>query len=125
MTRRLHTLTMALFALSLAAPVAAQDTAPEDPLSEGLNLFERGAELFLRGLMEEIAPELEKLEPRLRDLTEGMGPVIARLAELIDEVDAYHAPERLPNGDIILRRKEPSEMPRRPLDPPAEGEVDI
>jgi hypothetical protein len=111
--------------LAVVAPAAAQegDVPTDEPLSEGLDLLERGAESFLRGLMDEIAPELRRLEPELRGLAEGMGPMIARLVELIDEIDAYRPPKRLPNGDIILRRKDPSEIEELP--PPEEGQIDI
>ena len=120
---------LALFATAafaaFAAPAAAQEGNADDPIGEGLDLFQRGADLFLRGLMDEIAPQLEQLRPRIEGLGEEIGPMIAGLLELIDEIDAYHPPERLPNGDIILRRKDPAERGPRPSDPPADGEVDI
>ena len=112
-----------------AVPAAAQDTAPspmpeaeapppegEDNLGEGMDLLGRGAEMFLRGLMDEIAPELRRIQPGLRDLADELRPMLTELLALIDEIDAYHPPERLPNGDIILRRKTPMERA------PEEGE---
>lgn len=91
----------ALLASPLATgPVAASD-AEDGPLREGLSLMEEGARLLFRGLLDE-------LEPALRDL-EG----------LIDDLSAYHPPEILPNGDIIIRRK----VPLTP--PPDEGEIDL
>ncbi len=98
-----------LGAPALAEDAPAEETPGEDPLGESLDLFGRGAELFFRGLIDEIGPELEQLQPRMRDFADGLGPMIAGLAELIDEIDAYHPPEILPNGDIILRRKDPME----------------
>jgi hypothetical protein len=115
----------------LALPAAAQEgpEAEEDSLEEGMDLLGRGAEMFLRGLMDEIEPQLRRLEPELRGLAEDIGPMIARLVEMIDDIDAYHPPERLPNGDIILRRREPAEPESDPApapeDPPAEGQIDI
>ena len=131
---RHHTMAalLAVWVAVSAPPLAAQDgpaqdgPAPEaggDGLGEGLDLLGRGAESFLRGLMDEIGPELRRLEPELRGLAEGIGPMIAELVELIDQIDAYHPPERLPNGDIILRRKDPSEI--EDLPPPEEGQIDI
>jgi len=120
---------LALALLPPSAPARAQDAAPpgaeSDSLGEGMDLLGRGAELFLRGLMEEIGPELRRIEPELRDLSDEMGTMMARLLALIDELDAYHPPERLPNGDIILRRKTPEEAPRPPSDPPDAGPIDI
>lgn len=64
-------------------------------MSEGLSLLEEGTRLFLRGLMAEIEPALDELRQGLMAL------------------DGYHAPEILPNGDIIIRRKTPEEMERQ------------
>jgi hypothetical protein len=116
------------FVLALAAsPLSAQEgeapRAGEGGVEQGLDLLERGAETFLRGLIDQIGPELRRLEPELRGLAEGMGPMIAELVEMIDRIDAYHPPERLPNGDIILRRKSPSEVEELP--PPGDGQIDI
>jgi len=78
----------------------------ESELSRGLGLLQDGASVMLEGLMEEIGPALEELRGRAIDLTR------------------YEAPEMLPNGDIIIRRK--PDAPELDLeDPPAPGEVDI
>ena len=71
----------------------AQDDAP--------GLIERGMRMMVDGLIDEMAPALDQL----RSLT--------------DRLDAYEAPEVLPNGDIIIRRKtplSPEETPDAPLD---------
>ncbi|MCC6305016.1 MAG: hypothetical protein IT545_07445 [Rhodobacteraceae bacterium] len=88
-----------LLSLALAAPAAAEEGLPApDGYGEGLGLIEEGARLILRRLMAD-------MEPMMRDL-----------AGLIDDLGAYHPPERLPNGDIIIRRKVPLVPP-----PPAPG----
>ncbi|WP_095590349.1 hypothetical protein [Actibacterium ureilyticum] len=103
--------TLVLCAL-LAGPVAAQDPADgQHDMAEGADLLERGARLFLRGLM-------DQLEPTLKDLSDSVEPALRQLLELVEDFDAYHPPERLPNGDIIIRRK-------TPLDPPATDEIEI
>ena len=103
-------------------PAIAQEG---DGVEEGLDLLGRGAEALMRGLMDEIRPQLEQLAPELRRLGEGIGPLLTDLTEMIDELDAYHPPERLPNGDIILRRKDDAPPAPSELPPPGEGEIDI
>ena len=118
----------ALFvALMLAAmPVAAQDSAPPTPetapgdLDEGLSLMERGMGLFLRGLMDEMEPALDEMGAAAEALSRNLGPMLADLMDLVDDVRAYHAPELLPNGDIIIRRRTPDEIEALP-----EGEIEI
>ena len=105
-----------------AGPAAAQE-------EDGRSLMEDGAQLFWDGLRREMGPALESLrdragemEPALRDFAERMGPALADLMDKIDDLSAYHPPEMLPNGDIILRRKTPQEMKDSP---PPEGEIEI
>lgn len=50
------------------------------------------------------------------ELTDRMAPMAERLRDMVDDLDAYEAPEMLPNGDIIIRRK--------PNAPPAAEESD-
>ncbi|SIN80856.1 hypothetical protein [Vannielia litorea] len=132
-----------LAALTLAstlalAPAHAQEAEPRPrgDMGEGFNLVEEGMMLFFRGLAEEMEPALKdmarEMEPVMRDLAETLGPRMAELAEMIGEFDQYHPPEKLANGDILIRRKAPEEMereapvPRRTtpeIDP--EGEIEL
>ena len=120
-TRLLLALPVAL--LAGAGPATAQDEG------DSRSLMQEGAELFWEGLRREMRPALEALrdqademEPALRDLMERMGPALADLMDQMGDLSAYHPPEKLPNGDIILRRKTPQETP----DPaPPEGEIEI
>ncbi|MEM9426574.1 MAG: hypothetical protein AAGA06_07710 [Pseudomonadota bacterium] len=78
-----------LFVLSflvLAPPVFAQE---ED---RGRDLMAEALRLFMQGFMAEMEPALEDLQG------------------FVDNLNAYHPPEVLPNGDIIIRRKTPEEM---------------
>ncbi len=105
-----------LICAALAAPATA-DVSQRGPaergdpqLEEGFGLLEEGARTLLRGL-------LDQFEPTLRDF-----------ADQIDDLGAYHAPEMLPNGDILLRRKQPGErdLPPPPPDfPQPEPEPDV
>lgn len=90
-----------LCAALAATPALSQE---QENLREGMDLLSEGTKLLLKGLIEEIEPALRELEGALQDL------------------NAYHPPEVLPNGDIIIRRKEP-----RPITPPLaeDGEIEL
>ncbi len=102
-------------ALAIAAPAVAQDTADETPgdVSEGLSLLGAGTRLIFEGLMEEMRPMLEEARPYFED---EVLPFLNRMGELMDDVTSYELPERLPNGDIIIRRS--------PDAPPFEPDAD-
>ncbi|MCK0119083.1 hypothetical protein MWU61_00920 [Loktanella sp. F6476L] len=114
-----------VFALSLAvSPLAAQTDAPT-PEDDGVSLMEEGAKLLLRGLLTEMEPALDDLQdfaedmgPRMQMLTDQMGPAFADLLDQIDDITQYQAPEFLPNGDIIIRRRDdaPEFTPELPED---------
>ncbi len=90
---------------------AFPEAAPADRMTEGEDLkkglMERGMKLFMRGLMQEMEPALRDME----DMASEWGPAIGGLLGLVDDFTNYHPPEILPNGDIIIRRKRPDEMP--------------
>jgi len=117
----------------LSAPAAAQEGAPplsgdpraEDPLAEGLDLLGRGAEGVLRGLLDQVQPGIEGLDRDLRRFAQDLAPILRDLSGMIGDLDRYHPPEMLPNGDILLRRNTPGETERVAPGPPVEGEVEI
>lgn len=81
----------------------------------GTGLMERGAELFWEGLRKEMAPSLQDLEslmanigPSMQNFLSEMGPALADIAGKVEDWSLYEAPEILPNGDIIIRRKQPN-----------------
>jgi hypothetical protein len=87
----------AILAFLAMTPAVAQED------ERGVDLMSEALKLFMRGLMEEMEPAMEGMEGLLEDLS------------------AYHPPEILPNGDIIIRRKVPVER-----GPDAEsGEVEL
>ena len=122
-----------IFALPLvvmlgAGPAMAQG-APDE---EGRSLMQEGARLFWEGIRREMGPTLdslqdraEEMEPALRDFVEEMGPALRDLMDKAGDLSAYHAPEVLPNGDIILRRKTPQETEEAPDEPASQGEIEI
>ena len=94
---------------SVEPPVAGQNE-----IEEGLDLLGTGAQRLLEHLFKE-------MEPALEDLGAGLGAVV-------DNLDSYHAPEFLPNGDIILRRKTPlppATPPEGTIAPNDDGSLDI
>ena len=90
-------------------PAFAQSTEAAPPaadVDEGVSLMQEGAKLLFRGLM-------GQMEPTLKDMTTALGEVEPKLRELlamVDDIRNYHAPEKLENGDIIIRRKTPEEL---------------
>ena len=111
-------------ALTLAhSSVAAETPAPEP--EAGIDLMEEGAKLLFRRLLSEMEPALDELQglaeelgPQLQLFTEEMGPAFAELLGQVDDFSQYHVPEFLPNGDIIIRRREtaPDFQPELPQD---------
>ena len=104
-----------------AAPLAAQEPLLDQPApgedSESFRLMEEGARTFLQGLMGEVEPALEGLQgmteqmrPALRDFVAEMGPAFRDLVTEVEDWSVYQAPEILPNGDIIIRRREQPEI---------------
>ncbi len=107
--------------LAMASPVQADDKA------EGKSLMQQGADLFLRGLSEQMEPALEDLKtlteemgPQMMAFLSHMGPVLGDLMDEVEDWSRYEAPEILPNGDIIIRRK-----PDLPTEEIKDGTVDL
>jgi hypothetical protein len=100
-------------------PLAAEETP-------GGSLMEEGAKLFLRGLMAQAEPVLDEMERSLREMEPAlreMGPRLKQLVDLMGDVTNYEAPERLPNGDILIRRK-PGAPPAPVLPAPDANRLD-
>lgn len=110
----MRTLILAL-SLTFAAPVLAQDALPEAEPDEGrpidsiLELFIDRAEEAMRDMVEGLEPELnellQKMEPEMQRLMGRILPELQALSEMVGGIDNYEMPEVLPNGDIIIRRK--------------------
>ncbi|MEP2533459.1 hypothetical protein [Shimia sp.] len=114
---------MTALCIALTAPMGVQ--AEED---EGYNLMEEGARLFLEGLQLQMEPAIEELQgfaqeigPEMQSFFLEMGPAFRDLMSEVEDWSAYHPPETLPNGDIILRRKTPDEE----ATVPESGETDL
>ncbi|MFW8634046.1 hypothetical protein [Cribrihabitans pelagius] len=103
----------AVILAALAAPLPAQEAgeAPDGD-GNGSGLMQRGAELFWEGLRKEMAPALEEFQGLMQDVGPAlgaflseMGPALAEIARGVEDWSVYELPEKLPNGDIIIRRK--------------------
>ncbi|OAN77733.1 hypothetical protein A8B82_12565 [Sulfitobacter sp. EhC04] len=114
---------LAGLALLICLPLSAQAQEEED---RGLSLMERGAQMFMEGIMKEMAPAIDGLEgladqmgPALRSFAKEMGPKLGEILNEVEDWSVYEAPEILPNGDIIIRRKPepPLEKPVVPTEP--------
>ncbi|WP_170374435.1 hypothetical protein [Ruegeria atlantica] len=121
-----HLIAICALSVALALPAHAEEDT-------GKSLMEQGAELFFEGLRKEMEPALEDLQglvsqfgPAMQSFFEEMGPALAELAGEIEDWSAYEAPEILPNGDIIIRKK-PEDQPEEPeqIEEEADGATEI
>lgn len=116
-----------IVSLGLSAPAYAEES------DEGMSLMERGAQLLMEGLMQEMEPALDDLKaladefgPALESFSAQMGPALRGLLAEVEDWSVYHPPEMLDNGDIIIRRKVPTEdkaVPEEQTDP--EDQIDL
>lgn len=94
-----------LLAVSLALPVQAQDSpsppAEDAPALPLFDFFER----MLRGFITEIEPQMREFERGF----EALEPELQGFLERLRGMAQYHPPEVLPNGDILIRRREADE----------------
>lgn len=106
-----------MMAIGLSGAALAEDT-------DERGLIERGAEMLLEGLLQEMEPAIDEMQslggqltPAFRNFMAEMGPALTQLFEKVEDWSRYHPPEILENGDIIIRR--------RVEDPAPEDEVEI
>ncbi|VDS10178.1 hypothetical protein PARHAE_03392 [Paracoccus haematequi] len=110
-------LILVLLAMPGAAPA---QTETED----GLGLVERGLGIIAENLWSELGPDLNRLGQDMGGALAGLPPLLKDLAALVDDLGNYEPPERLENGDILIRRKAEAPPPpplgeslREPGDP--------
>ncbi len=106
-------------ALLLATPLTAQtpESPPEAPADEGFSLIERGAQMLLRQFLDEVGPKVGDVQEGLEDALTALEPALRELLAMVGDFRYYEAPERLPNGDILLRRKLDAPPLKGPLAP--------
>ena len=115
-------------AVALSPAVLAAQSDDDGSVDEGIDLVEEGARMLLRELMKELDPAISEFEeqarefvPIFREMTQEMGPAFVELFEQIDGIANYEPPVFLPNGDIIMRRKE--DAPE--FEVPDEAEIEL
>lgn len=64
------------------------------------------------------SPFGQRLEGLIDRLVDQIEPGMAELRALIEDWSAWHAPEVLPNGDILIRRRRPPIQSPEPLPEP-------
>lgn len=101
--------------MSIATPATAQE-GEQGGMGEGMDLLGQGMRMILEGMADEMRPMLEEMQPFLED---EVLPLMQRLGTLVDDLALYELPERLPNGDILIRRR--PDAP--PFEPPADPEA--
>lgn len=65
----------------------------------------------------------QRLEGLIDRLVDQIEPSMAELRALIEDWSAWHAPEVLPNGDILIRRRRPPVQSPDPVPPETEPPV--
>lgn len=98
------------------APGESSADAGEASGDSGAEMIERGVGIILDNLLNEMRPTFDSMARGLDETARKYGPVLEDLATLIDDVGNYQAPERLANGDILIRRRPdappPPEIPQ-------------
>lgn len=126
----------ALLALPVATPAVAQDSPPPaaeapdgdhtDMMREGLRLLMEGLSNGLDDTLDEMGDAAREAAPQMRDFVARMGPALAEALSKVGDLANYEAPEVLPNGDILIKRKDtaPEYLPPVPGQNP-DGSVDL
>jgi hypothetical protein len=106
--RMKHLALLGLLVLPLS-PALAEGQSSSD-VEQGMSLLEQGAQMMMRGMMAEMEPSLNEMA----DAFAQAQPVLRDLVGMMKNLNDYHPPEMMPNGDIILRHKLPGEMAPAP-----------
>ena len=105
---------------ALSAQAQAADPPPAEQPSEqpseqdGMDLIGRGIGMIFDRLMTDLAPDLNRLGQDMSGAFAHLAPVLGDLSVLVDDLANYQAPERLENGDILIRRR-PGAPPAPPI----------
>ncbi|SDE64744.1 hypothetical protein SAMN05421538_10921 [Paracoccus isoporae] len=112
-------MTALILSASLAGPLTAQDwempraedqppasaDGAERPGDDPLSGLEQELNRTMDGIFRRLQPHLEGLGNELAGTVNEFSPALRELSALIDDFGNYHRPERLENGDIVIRRR--------------------
>lgn len=90
--------------LILAFLVVPLSAKAQSETQDGFGLIERGLGIIADNLWTEFGPQLDQLGQGMGNALTDLAPVLEDLAVLVDDLGNYQAPERLENGDILIRR---------------------
>lgn len=92
----------------LATPALAQDESAK--VDDGFSLLREGARILMESMLKEMEPAMRDMQEDFGAVLREMEPALRELGGMIGDLRNYHPPEKLPNGDIIIRRKTPAEV---------------
>ncbi len=79
-------------------------------MDEGFSLLREGARILMESMLKEMEPAMRDMQEDFGAVLREMEPALRDLGGMIGDLRNYHPPEKLPNGDIIIRRKTPAEI---------------
>lgn len=92
----------------LVVPALAEDESAS--VDEGFSLLREGARILMESMLKEMEPAMRDMQEDFGAVLREMEPALRDLGAMIGDLRNYHPPEKLPNGDIIIRRKTPAEV---------------
>ncbi|QOL81462.1 DUF2059 domain-containing protein [Pseudooceanicola spongiae] len=115
-----------LIALALSVPLALPLSAMAEETTPPTSKMQDGLRQFFEGLSDGVGDLTDKTGPALQNFLQQMGPAFEDILGEIKDFSKYEAPQVLPNGDILIRRKDeaPEYMPPVPGENP-DGSVDL
>lgn len=89
---------------NLQPPMTELDDQTADDGDSG-NWLEGGAQDLFSGLLREVEPQIAEIGRELGLRFDALSPILSDLGKMMDDIGNYQRPERLANGDILIRRK--------------------
>jgi hypothetical protein len=115
--------------VAFSGPKLLAQTTPAPEVEQGFDLIEEGAKLLLRGILSQAEPAMKDMGEALKQIEPALKVLQPRMMELlalVDDLQNYLPPERLENGDIIIRRKPDAPAPPALPEPvPGDGAMEL